>query len=128
MSVVRTFLKANRFNNEAKGICCNNGKVQIEFLKEPPYPLNEILLGRSADSIIFYNNIRNYNSEFQMTSFGSSKIFRENCMPTFKIQGQVYHNIGSINPEQNDEDNYSQIYFMSNNEDEFNKRNEYFPN
>ena len=62
-----------------------------------------------------------------MTSFGTSKIIRENFMPTFKIQGQVYHKIGSIYPVQNDDEKYLQIYFMGNNEDELNKRNEYFP-
>ena len=127
MSNVCRFCKANRFKNEANGICCNNGKVIIELLKEPPYPLYDLLLGRSEDSMLFYNNIRNYNSAFQMTSFGASKIIRENFMPTFKIQGQVYHNIGSIYPVQNDDEKYLQIYFMGNNEDELNKRNEYFP-
>ena len=35
MSNVCRFCKANRFKNEANDICFNNGKVQIELLKEP---------------------------------------------------------------------------------------------
>ena len=116
-----------RFKNESKGICCKQGKVQIETLKEPPYPLNDLLFNRSPDSKLFFNNIRNYNSAFQMTSFGASKIIRENFMPTFKKQGQVYHRIGSIYPEKINDEKYLQIYFMGNNEEEVNRRNEHFP-
>ena len=85
MNVICKFCKAKRFKNESKGICCKQGKVQIETLEEPPYPLNDLLFNRSPDSKLFFNNIRNYNSAFQMTSFGASKIIRENFMPTFKI-------------------------------------------
>ena len=76
---------------------------------------------------IFFMNISNFNSPFQMTSFGASKIIRENFMPTFKIQGQVYHNIGSVYPEISGEEKYLQIYFMGNNEDEINKISDFFP-
>jgi hypothetical protein len=34
--------------------------------------------------------IRMFNSVFQMTSFGATKI-HENFVPTFKVQGEVYH-------------------------------------
>ena len=127
MNVICKFCKAKRFKNESKGICCKQGKVQIETLEEPPYPLNDLLFNRSPDSKLFFNNIRNYNSAFQMTSFGASKIIRENFMPTFKIQGQVYHRIGSIYPEKINDEKYLQIYFMGNNEEEVNRRNEHFP-
>ena len=127
MNMICKFCKAKRFKNESKGICCKQGKVQIETLEEPPYPLNDLLFNRSPDSKLFFNNIRNYNSAFQMTSFGASKIIRENFMPTFKIQGQVYHRIGSIYPEKINDEKYLQIYFMGNNEEEVNRRNEHFP-
>ena len=127
MNVICKFCKAKRFKNESKGICCKQGKVQIETLKEPPYPLNDLLFNRSPDSKLFFNNIRNYNSAFQMTSFGASKIITENFMPTFKIQGQVYHRIGKIYPEKINDEKCLQIYFMGNNEEEVNRRNEHFP-
>ena len=47
-----------------------------------------------------------------MTSFGSTREVRESgFMPTFKIQGQVYHRIGSLFPG-NAEPKFLQIYFM----------------
>ena len=127
MNIVCTYCKAYRFKGETKGLCCNQGKVKVEVIKEPPFPLNELLFGRSTNSKHFFMNIRNFNSAFQMTSFGASKIIRENFMPTFKIQGQVYHNIGSVYPEISGEEKYLQIYFMGNNEDEINKRSDFFP-
>ncbi|XP_014204683.1 uncharacterized protein LOC106636701 [Copidosoma floridanum] len=48
-----------------------------------------------------------------MTSFGGKEIREGNFMPTFKIQGQVYHSIGSLLPEQNKSPQCLQIYFMS---------------
>ena len=33
-------------------------------------------------------------------------------MPTFKIQGEVYHRIRSVQPQQGEQVNFLQIYFM----------------
>nr|XP_036217945.1 uncharacterized protein LOC118680754 [Bactrocera oleae] len=53
---------------------------------------------RTIDLIYFWNistalvsHIQQYNSTFQMTSFGANKMIGDNFMPTFKIQGQIYH-------------------------------------
>ena len=37
-------------------------------------------------------------SLFQMTSFGAKEIREGNFMPTFKVEGQVYHLIGDFQP------------------------------
>lgn len=52
-----------------------------------------------------------------MTSFGATKICDlicngNNFVTTFKIQGQVYHKIGSLMPMPNDDPKFLQIYFM----------------
>lgn len=58
-----------------------------------------------------------------MTSFGATKIVREaGFMPTFKIQGQIYHRIGSLLPLPGKDSKFLQIYFMGNNESEVNQR------
>ena len=127
MNFVCTHCKAYRFKGETKGLCCNQYKVKFEVIKETPFPLNELLFGRSTNSKHFFMNIRYFNSAFHMTSFGASKMNRENVMHTIKIQGQVYHNIGSVYPEISGEDKYLQIYFMGNNENEINKRSDFPP-
>ncbi|XP_054719193.1 uncharacterized protein LOC129228538 [Uloborus diversus] len=52
-----------------------------------------------------------------MTSFGATKICElasdgRNFETTFKIQGQVYHKIGSLMPMPDDDPKFLQIYFM----------------
>ena len=48
-----------------------------------------------------------------MTSFGATKVIKEKgFMPTFKIQGQVYHNIGSLLPQPDSDPKYLQVYFI----------------
>ena len=51
-----------------------------------------------------------------MTSFGAQIINIEGFNPTFKIQGQVYHLIGSLYPADNQQHKFLQIYFMGDTE------------
>jgi len=48
-----------------------------------------------------------------MTSFGEKEIREGNFMPTFKVQGQIYHFIGSLLPSEGAQPEFSQIYFVS---------------
>lgn len=57
-----------------------------------------------------------------MTSFGANKIINMSFMPTFKIQGQIYHQIGSILPTNENDAKFLQIYFIGNEENEINTR------
>ncbi|KAJ4441100.1 hypothetical protein ANN_10950 [Periplaneta americana] len=48
-----------------------------------------------------------------MTSFGATSIVEETgFMPTFKVQGQIYHKAGSILPVPDENPKFLQIYFM----------------
>jgi len=62
-----------------------------------------------------------------MTSFGAKKIVTEGFMPTFKVQGQVYHLVGSLmhKPDQNAK--FLQIYFVGDDEKEVRSRCANFP-
>ena len=55
--------------------------------------------------------IRKYNSVFQMTSFGCNEVSIAGFNPSFRMQGQVYHLIGSIVPMQGESHKFAQIYF-----------------
>ncbi|GFY26356.1 uncharacterized protein TNCV_25531 [Trichonephila clavipes] len=83
-----------KFKNETRGMCCASGKVKLPELHSPPEPLSTFLSGVTRVSKHFLENIRKYNSCFQMTSFGATNIVRENYMPTFRVQGQIYHHDG----------------------------------
>jgi ATP-dependent DNA helicase PIF1 len=99
MTYVCFHCRALKFEKETSGMCCSNGKINLPPLAEPPDPLLTYLAGETRESKLFLQHIRKYNSCFQMTSFGATKIVTyDNFMQTFKVQGQVYHLIGSLLP------------------------------
>lgn len=117
-----TYCMALKWKEETPGMCCSGGKVSLPSLGVPEEPLKTLLLCDSNESRLFLNSIRKYNSCFQMTSFG---VDHEVVMPgfssTFKIQGQVYHRVGSLLPT-NDQPKFLQIYFMGDENSEVNRR------
>lgn len=104
---------AKKWTDEANGMCCASGKVSLPNIKEPPQPMKNLLTNNHSLSRHFLTNIRKYNSLFQMTSFGAKEIREGTFMPTFKVEGQVYHLIGSLLPPQGQNPQYLQIYFIS---------------
>lgn len=129
LTVQCRFCGAQKFPGETPGMCCSNGKVKLSLLEPPPQPLQDLLDVKSEHSKHFLDNIRHYNSAFQMTSFGATReVVEPGFMPTFKVQGQVYHLIGSLLPQANQPAKFLQIYFMGNSEQESDRRCENFRN
>lgn len=106
------FCHAKKFDLEPPGMCCSGGKVKLHPINPPPEDLMSLLNGTSPLSSHFLSNIRRYNSCFQMTSFGAKIIEERGFMPTFKVQGQVYHKAGALLPNVNQPYKFLQIYFM----------------
>ena len=106
MERIDPFCAALRFMNEPAGMCCVGGMVRLLPLSPPPEPLSSLLSGESPDSVHFLRNVRKY-SAFQVTSFEASKTFNEEYMSTFKIQGQIYHRLGSLLPSLKETANFS---------------------
>ena len=53
-----------------------------------------------------------------MTSFGCNEVCMVGFNPSFRIQGQVYHLIGSMFPTAGESPKFAQIYFIDNRESE----------
>lgn len=85
MDIICPHCNAAKFRGETAGMCCSNGIVKLPALEPPPEPLHSLLTGESPTSKHFLQNIQTYNSCFQMTSFGATKIIRDEFMPTFKV-------------------------------------------
>lgn len=100
----------------------------MPFLQQPPEPLKQLLLNETHESKHFLSHIRKYNSAFQMTSFGADKeVSLPGFSPTFSIQGQVYHTIGTIFPPANQQAKFMQIYFMCDENAQAERRCEVIP-
>nr|XP_026487949.1 uncharacterized protein LOC113394741 [Vanessa tameamea] len=107
------FCQAKKWTAESPGLCCSGGKVNIPKIPEPTSVFKELISGSNPSSKHFLNHSRQYNTLFQMTSFGAKEIREGNFMPTFKIQGQVYHLIGNLLPAEGAQAEFLQIYFVS---------------
>ncbi|GFY36535.1 ATP-dependent DNA helicase [Trichonephila clavipes] len=119
------YCSALKFKNETRGMCCASGKVKLPDLHSPPEPLSTFLSAVTRVSKHFLENIRKYNSCFQMTSFDATNIVRENCMPTFRVQGEIYHHAGSLLPLPDADHKFLQIYFMANSAGQIEQRCHY---
>lgn len=122
MDAICPHCDAANFPGETPGMCCANGKVRLPALQTPPEPLYSLIFGTSQTSKHFLSHIQQYNSAFQMTSFGATKIIRDNFMPTFKIQGQIYHQAGSLLPYPDADHQFLQIYFIGDENRELDQR------
>ena len=113
MNIKCKHCEALTWKKELPGICCSGGKVLLPAIPKPLTPLVELLLEQSVQAQHFLSNTGAYNSAFQMTSFGCDEITaRTRWNPCFKVQGQIYHFIGSLAPPENSTVKFAQIYFV----------------
>ena len=91
MTVIYSHCSATKFRCETSGLCCKNGKMQLPTIQTTPQQRKHLLLGDTPESPHFLDNIRKYNSSFQMTSFGTTKEVREpGYMPTLKFKVRLF--------------------------------------
>uniref|UniRef100_A0A803PIA8 ATP-dependent DNA helicase n=1 Tax=Cannabis sativa TaxID=3483 RepID=A0A803PIA8_CANSA len=90
------------------------GRVQIPLLKEAPPFLKYLLQDDSGQKgVKFRKNIRTYNSMFAFTSMGGriDRSINQSKGPyVFRINGQNYHHIGSLLPEDGRRPQFAQLY------------------
>ena len=99
------YCKAYRFRDESKNNCCKQGKVHISSPRIPPKPINDLFETANKDIV-------QWNNAFAFTSLGCTQHILPGYNPTFKIQGKVYHRIGSLLPEEGQLPKYAQIYIF----------------
>ena len=98
---------AHRWPKELFYTCCWNGKLAniLTPVRKPPDSICELLEDRH-----FSENIRSYNNCLAFASLGSDTPQEEG--PCFKVQGKMYHYIGSIGPQPpGEKPKFSQLYF-----------------
>jgi hypothetical protein len=108
-------LVASSQDNPLYGSCCLQGKVSIDFVAPLPEQLYRYFVGAEDDALEFRLHIRRYNKAFAFTSTGGHghldcTVFDGHGPPTYKIQGEIYHQIGPLRPEENHSPLYSQLY------------------
>ena len=108
-------MKSSSASEPRYGSCCLQGKVKIEYVARLPPPLYQYFVGDNNDAVEFRTHIRRYNKAFAFTSSGGpwrldGTVFDGRGLPTYKIQGELYHQIGPLRPEDGRAPLYSQLY------------------
>lgn len=127
MNIICNYCNALRFPGESKNMCCSSGRVCLPQSKSLPEPLQSLLNNTHEKSKTFLPFLRKYNACFNMTSFRTSGNAVKPEIFTFKVQGQIYHQVGSLIAENENDAEFLQIYFMGNEEEEVRKRKEIVP-
>ena len=95
------------------GMCCLKGKIKIPKLDDPPPELLTLLSGQDDISKKFRDHIRSYNNALAMTSLGCNQdrtVLQGQGPYVFKVQGQLYHQSGSLIPREGASPLYAQLY------------------
>lgn len=94
-------------------ICCNQGKIKVPNKSTPPAAIGNLFFNGDDKSKHFLKHIRSYNNMFCFTSMGGRvdrSINRGGGPPTFRLNGQNYHLIGSLLPDDGNRPNFAQLY------------------
>ncbi len=116
------YCQALLFPGETSSLCCANGAVRLPPLPDIPNELDTLMASRA-----FRTNIRAYNSAFQFTSIEANEIHLPGYNPSYIVQGQLYHRIGSLMPDAGQPHNFAQIYWLGGQANQVARRHELFP-
>ncbi len=98
---IKEQLAKSSYNNPQFSLCCENGKVLLPSLPPTPQELEVLLTSKDANAVKFRDQIRMYNSVLAFISLGAKvdeSITRGPRPYSFRIQGELYHKIGSLCP------------------------------
>ncbi|XP_022024880.1 uncharacterized protein LOC110925221 [Helianthus annuus] len=94
-------------------LCCSNGDVELPSPLTPPPLLRHLYKSHTSQSRNFMDNIRAYNMMFSFTSLDGKvdKSYQRSKGPyVFRLQGQNYHRMASLLPDDGEEPKFSQVY------------------
>jgi len=94
-------------------LCCLKGKVVVAPYPRLPQPLYDLYHKHDKLSKFFLENIRSFNSMFAFTSMGGRVDNEMNCgraPPMFSMNGENYHQIGSLLPMPGNPPKFVQLY------------------
>jgi hypothetical protein len=94
-------------------MCCKQGRILIAPWPDLPKPLHDLYYKNDKKSKLFMENIRCFNSMFSFTSMGgktNSNMNNGKAPPMFVMNGENYHQIGSLLPQQGNNPKFAQLY------------------
>jgi hypothetical protein len=105
-------LKSSTLRNPRFGMCCGEGDKILRRVENPPEPLYRLLTSSEPEAVQFRKHIRQYNAAFAFTSLGvemDDRLTGSGYRP-FQIHGEIYHQIGTLEPAPGSRPVYAQHY------------------
>ena len=100
--------RAYRWAGERDSLCCCKGKVNLDPLPEPPSEMVVLFdVSRQSGSTLL-EHIRAYNNALALASLGCNEVCMQGFSPNFKIQGKLFHRIGSLLPAEKQTPKFAQ--------------------
>jgi len=95
-------------------MCCKERKFKLPSFNTLPEPLLSLSNGDHREHPHFMGLTRKYNNFIQLATMtiGATKVINEGYMPTFQVQVQVFHLVGSVLPAFEIKAPFLQIYFI----------------
>ncbi|UYV63730.1 hypothetical protein LAZ67_2005450, partial [Cordylochernes scorpioides] len=92
--------------------CCSKGKFELEPIQTSEL-LESLMTGKHQLSKNFMENIRSVNSALAFASMGANLAPPPGYGPyCFRINGQIYHRLGALHPENDDQRVFAQLYIL----------------
>ncbi|XP_031125169.1 uncharacterized protein LOC116027603 [Ipomoea triloba] len=93
--------------------CCGHGKIKLPKMRIPPKRIFDLFFTKGQKQKEFLQHIRRYNNMFSFTSLGAKvdkSINIGNSPPIFRINGQNFHLMGGLLPQQGNKPKFAQLY------------------
>ena len=102
------------YKDEGPSLCCSKGSVVLPSY--PPMPQEIFNIWQNSPE--FRKKIRKYNQVMSFCSLGA-KVDQtlandRQGVYTFRVNGQIHHEIGSAEPLEGEQAKFAQIYFFEN--------------
>ena len=94
-------------------MCCENGNVRLPAMALPPTQLAYFFSDNTPEARWFRDHIRQYNAALAFTSLGvkvDNTVNTGGGPPTFRIHGELCHQLGSLLPRNGEQPVYAQLY------------------
>ena len=95
---------------ERESLCCCKGKVTLDCLQQPPSEMT-VLCHVNRSGSTFLEHIRSYNNALALASLGCNQVCMPGFNPNFKIEGKMFHRIGTLLPARNQAPKFAQLFF-----------------
>ena len=111
MSTVCQYCTAFKFKKETASTCCNNGKVILEKLPQPPEQINKLWHDNTPEGRLFRQNSRSINNAVCLTSIkGKQRNFGGGFVPNVVYEGKVTYLVGPLQAAQGEKPCFAQLY------------------